>query len=62
MYSNDAADSNNTIDRSNGVTSLVSQASGIVIFDNSCFGRPGGAFEAKVMDGNGTLQLVLLYL
>ncbi len=53
MYSNDDTDSNNTIDRSTGIASIITQSSGVVNVGNSCFGRPGGAFEAKVMDGNG---------
>lgn len=54
MYSNDDSDSNNTIDRSNGIASFVSQSSGVVVISkNSCFGRPAGAFEATVNDENG---------
>lgn len=54
MYSTDAADSNNTIDRSTGIASIITQSSGVVNVGNSCFGRPAGTFEATVNDENGT--------
>jgi hypothetical protein len=53
MYSNDDSDSNNTKERSTGIASLITQASGVVNVGNSCFGRPAGTFEATVMDENG---------